>query len=209
MSAPPIHVWPVLLGDPAAWAAVLSVDEHACARRFRREADAAAYVACRGVLRTLLAAYLGRDPGALRFTYGAHEKPRLHDNACVFNVSRSNGLAVIAIASAGSLGVDVEWIRDDVDVDALAAEFLSPLDEAQLAVTSTGERTRSLFRMWVRHEARVKATGRGLVVPATDTTTKVWIKDLELGSAYAAALAAADAESRRLILYPMTRAPRP
>lgn len=205
MSAPPIHGWPVLLGDPAVWAALLSPDEHARASRFRKAADAAAYVACRGLLRMLLGAFLGRDPGALRFTYGPHEKPRLRDNACAFNVSRSSGLAVIAICSAGSLGVDVEGIREDVDVDALAKEFLSPREQAQLAAAGSSERTRSFFRLWVRHEARVKASGRGLVVPATDATRDMWINDLQLGHRFAAALAAPGEESRQLIVHAMTR----
>src|SRR5215203_2531792 len=98
MAVDPIYVWPVVLGDPAPWASLLSRDEQARASQFRRAEDAAEYVACRGMLRKQLGAFLSRDPAALRFAYGAHEKPVLADRACAFNVSRSNGLALIAIS---------------------------------------------------------------------------------------------------------------
>src|SRR5215218_8741506 len=113
--ADPIVVWPIALGDPAPWAPLLAPDEHLRAGRFRRAGDRAAYVACRGVLRALLGRFLGRDPASLRFSYGAHEKPFLEDGGCVFNVSRSGGLALIAIAASGAIGVDVERLRGTVD----------------------------------------------------------------------------------------------
>jgi 4'-phosphopantetheinyl transferase len=205
----PIHVWPTLLGDSVRWDPLLSADEHERAQQFRRRDDRATYIACRGLLRARLGAFLGRDPAALRFTYGAHEKPVLEDGACSFNVSRSNGLALIAISAKGPLGVDVEWVRRDVDIDALTAEFLAADERATLAILSPRERTRGFFRLWVRHEAQVKATGRGLVVPANveDMSGSARVEDLDVGRDYAAALAT-DGEAD-IVLHPLTREPRP
>src|SRR5215207_291198 len=149
MLAEPIHVWPVVLGNAAACAGLLSPDERARASQFRRARDAAEYVACRGLLRALLGAFLSREPAALSFEYGFHEKPVLSGAACAFNVSRSNGLALIVIAVSGSLGVDVEHVRDNVDVDALAAEYLTHGDRLALAGLPAHERRRGFFRLWV------------------------------------------------------------
>ncbi len=202
----PIHMWPTVLGDPVRWESLLSADEHERARQFRRPSDRAAYIACRGVLRARLGAFLGRDPAALRFTYGAHEKPVLEDSTCSFNVSRSNGLALIAISGNGLLGIDVEWVRTHVDVDALAAEFFAANERATFASLSPRERTRGFFRLWVRHEARVKATGRGLVLPADrENSIAAWVQDLEIGPDYVAALAT-DTE-HEIVLHHLTAAP--
>ena len=207
--AEPIYVWPVALGDPAPWEPLLDRDEHERARRFRRAEDRAAYVACRGVLRALLGDFLSRDPASPRFSYGVHEKPALEDGACAFNVSRSDGLALIAIAASGALGVDVERVRGAVDVAALAAEFLAPGDRATLAALPRHRQRRAFFRLWVRHEARVKATGRGLVVPADEAAPGVWLHDLELGPGYLAALAADGVEERPVVLHPLATEARP
>jgi len=208
--AEPIFVWPVVLRDAVAWEPLLAEDERQRARQFRRTEDGAAYVACRGVLRVLLGGFLGRDPASLRFIYGAHEKPLLDDGACAFNVSHSNGLALIAIAASGRLGIDVERIRSDVDVDALAEEFLAPSHRAALAALPRSARMAAFFRLWVRHEARVKATGRGLVVPAQDDATGEdghgsWVRDLEIGPGCAAALAADGPEDRPVFIQPPAR----
>jgi 4'-phosphopantetheinyl transferase len=209
-AAAPIFVWPVLLGDPAPWEALLSEDERQRACQFRRAGDAAAYVACRGVLRTFVGSFLGRDPASLRFVYGPHEKPFLEDRACAFNVSRAGGLALIALAASGTLGVDVERVREDVDVDALAGEFLAPSDRLTLAALPRRERSGAFFRLWVRHEARVKATGRGLIVPALEETTgghgpNLWARELNVGSGYAAALAANGPGDRPVLVQPPAR----
>jgi 4'-phosphopantetheinyl transferase len=210
MLAEPIYVWPVVLGGAGAWEGLLSPDERARASRFRRARDAAEYIACRGVLRAQLGTFLSREPAALRFEYGVHEKPVLADATCAFNVSRSNGLALIAIAVSGSLGVDVEHIRDNVDVDALAAEYLAPGDRLALAGLPAGERCREFFRLWVRHEARAKASGRGLVVPAReDHSGGLTSRDLELGPDYAAALAWDGAEERVVVVHPSSAEVRP
>jgi 4'-phosphopantetheinyl transferase len=207
MSAGPIFVWPIVLGDPTPWDPLLAADERERARRYRRASDRAAYVACRGLLRALLGGFLGRDPAGLRFAYGAHEKPALDDGACAFNLSRSNGLALVAISADGPLGVDVEWVRDTLDLGALAAEFLAPDDRAALARLPRRERTREFFRRWVRHEACVKATGRGLVVPAAERPAGLWLTDLELGPGYVAALAAEGVAERTVVLHPVGPGP--
>ena len=200
MTREPIFVWSVVLADPAPWEPLLDAAERQRAQHFRRAADRAAYVACRGVLRTLLGRFLRRDPAGLRFAYGVHEKPCLADDACAFNVSRSRGLALIAIAAGGTLGVDLERVRENVDVAALASEFLTPRDRASLAGLPRRERTRAFFRLWVRHEARVKATGRGLVVPAEHDQDGLWVRELPVAESYVAALAADGDSDRPVIL---------
>jgi 4'-phosphopantetheinyl transferase len=207
----PIFVWPVRLNNPALLEPLLDISERRRAHQFRRIEDRDAFVACRGALRLLLARFLAREPAALRFSYGEHEKPSLEDGACAFNVTRTAGLALIAISASGRLGIDLERIREDVDLDALATAFLRPVDGRVLARLPRKRRTRAFFRLWVRHEARVKATGRGLVVPAdTSPGTDVaglWLRDLPVASGYVAALAADGAAARPVVIHRVVKQP--
>jgi len=76
-----IHVWSVRLDPPAEQVErlgrVLSSDEWERANRFRFDKHRRQYVVGRGALRTLLAAYVGGRPEAVRFRYGHRGKPFL------------------------------------------------------------------------------------------------------------------------------------
>lgn len=75
----------------------------------------------------LLATYLDMDPGGVQIAEDAGEKPRLRPQGAQmlqFSLSHSAGLAAIAIASQREVGVDVEQIRQDIDVEAIARHLL-------------------------------------------------------------------------------------
>jgi 4'-phosphopantetheinyl transferase len=61
----------------AALARHLCPDELARASRFLLECHRDRYIVGRGRLREILAGYVGKEPGSLRFEYGTHGKPRL------------------------------------------------------------------------------------------------------------------------------------
>ncbi|PYX57058.1 MAG: 4'-phosphopantetheinyl transferase, partial [Acidobacteria bacterium] len=54
------------------------------------------FIVRRGMLRTLLASYLGGSAAGLGFTYSAHGKPRLEEaknpGTLTFNLSHSDGV---------------------------------------------------------------------------------------------------------------------
>ena len=90
---------------------ILDDDERARAARFVFPHDGRRYVAAHAALRLVLAHYLDEDPRRLRFERGTHGKPRL---ACrtagdyEINLSHSGGRALIAVARAREVGVDIE-----------------------------------------------------------------------------------------------------
>ena len=76
-----VHLWQLSL-DPGAkrltsLGATLDAEELARAKRFYFEIHQRRFTAGRGWLRTVLATYLGCDPAAVRFKYGAFGKPAL------------------------------------------------------------------------------------------------------------------------------------
>ena len=81
-----------------------------------------------------------------------------------FNLSHTDGLALLAVARGGPLGVDVEQFREMSDTEALAKRFYAG-DEIDRVLGSEGlARQRAFFLCWTRKEAVLKSTGVGLTV---------------------------------------------
>jgi 4'-phosphopantetheinyl transferase len=182
------------------WREVLSSDELQRASRFHFEGDRQRYVAARSLLRRILAAYLSLTPQELRFVYSDKEKPSLalaHAGSGIkFNLSHSGGVALYAFARDHDLGVDVERIRHDFEVEPLARRFFSPHEQNQLAGPSAAEKVEAFFRCWTRKEAYIKATGDGLSLPLTQFDVS-----LESGSSDALAATRPDgSEARQWLL---------
>jgi 4'-phosphopantetheinyl transferase len=212
-----IHVWTADLdGGPAvrlAESGTLSPAELDRAGRYRFEDDRRRFVVARAALRYLLAGYLGIDPGSLRLVSGPRGKPQLDPSTstCLrFNMSRSHDLAVFAVTGDREIGVDVERVRTDVDLEPLVGRVLSLAERGALDLLAPGDRQRAFYRCWTRKEAYLKGLGVGLVVEpheldVTDDNVKPttrgefrsllaprskWsLYDAHLGSGYVAALA--------------------
>jgi 4'-phosphopantetheinyl transferase len=63
------------------------------------------------------------------------------------------------------IGVDVEAIRTDLDIAAVAQSHFSSREVDVLMAMTPPERTAAFFRCWTRKEAYVKARGEGLGFP--------------------------------------------
>jgi 4'-phosphopantetheinyl transferase len=168
-----IHLWSVRLDPPAerveALGRVLSEDEWERARRFRFDKHRRQYVVGRGALRTLLGAYLGIRPEAVRFTYGPRGKPFLAPPLDVrglhFNLSNSDELALVGFVLGRELGVDVEFLRQMNDCEEIAERFFSESERRMLRTIPFPVKQEAFFNCWTRKEAYLKAVGEGLAAP--------------------------------------------
>jgi 4'-phosphopantetheinyl transferase len=113
-------------------------------------------------LRELLGGYLGFDPTPVAIVTGDGGKPRLADNAVRFNVSHTDGLALIAVAEASEVGVDAERVRPDRDLDRLAARIMTPAEQAAFESVEPPARAHCLHQVWARKEAVLKLSGAGV-----------------------------------------------
>ena len=166
-----VHVWRADLLRAATkldeLTAVLSADEQEKARRFRFERDRTAYIAGRGILRTLLGRYLRRAPGDFQFECNAHGKPSLAATTGAtpmrFNLSHSHGWALYAFACGAELGVDLELVRPEFALrEKIAERFFSPREVTALRARPASEQPEAFFACWTRKEAYLKARGDGL-----------------------------------------------
>lgn len=161
--------WATLAASDAEVARVsgwLAPAEHARAARFGREILSRRYVLGRALLRWALGNVLGLPPPAVPIVRGARGRPQLEgDTGPDFNVSHTEGVALIGIARAGRIGVDVERADRDVRADGLARKFLTTAERSTLAPLSEAERRARFLRYWTCKEAMSKATGEGLSAP--------------------------------------------
>ena len=203
-----VHVWLVPVAIPAECLAVLQsvLDDDECerARRFRTRAARERFVVSRGVLRLVLGGLTGSPPERLRFARRCgwcggtdHGKPRLSDadrSGIDFSLSRSSGLALIAVARGRLVGGDVERVRRRTDILAVARSAFSPAERRAIESPATdGERREAFFRCWTRKEAYLKARGEGLAggLDTDHEDTGGWqIRSLRAPPGYMAAVAA-------------------
>ena len=164
-----VHVWAASLDRaPAeldALRALLSADELERAARFKFDVLARRFIAGRGILRSLIGAYIGTAPAELRFRYDAG-KPSLETQPSTplyFNLAHADGLAVYAVTRSAAIGIDVERVAPLPDATDIAANYFAPGEIRRLSrATDTAG---SFYRCWTRKEAYVKALGEGLAHP--------------------------------------------
>jgi 4'-phosphopantetheinyl transferase len=146
----------------------LSDDERKRAQAIVSAAARSMFLTTHAALRNVLARYLDRDPRDLQFAYGPHGKPYLAlenmTETLHFNLSHSDRLFGIAIASEGELGFDIEWIDGRLCVSSLADKIMAPNERGDWLQTPAEDRRYRFFYYWTRKEALLKARGRGLTV---------------------------------------------
>jgi len=166
-----IHVWRAALDlDPAGVDGLektLASDERARAARFRFPKDRKRFVARRGILREILASYLGQEPRKLQFRCRPGGKPFLscRTHELHFNLAHSQGLALYAIACQREVGVDLERIEHHLADLEVAERFFSPRECWALRNLPASLRVEAFFNCWTRKEAYLKARGEGLLAP--------------------------------------------
>ena len=151
---------------------LLDADEKERAQRFHFDRHRNRYMACRAMLRKLVACQLGITPAAVRFQYTKFGKPFLEAGMgdlqfgdLQFNVSHSEGYGAIALAWGRRVGVDVERVRDAFNAQDLADRFFSQAEKSALRELTEPSIAEAFFRCWTRKEAYIKARGEGLSHP--------------------------------------------
>ena len=145
---------------------LLSADEIQRAKSFRFDRHRVNFIAARGILRSLIARYLQRSASEVIFQYGPFGKPELlNDPVLRFNISHSDNLAIFAFTRKRAIGVDLEFIRQDIDLQDIAARFLSSNEIRAITALPEKERASAFYNCWVRKEAFIKAVGKGVSFP--------------------------------------------
>lgn len=173
-----LQIWQVSLESTDATVArltqLLSLDEQDRARRFHFERDRRRYIVARGTLRKLLGSYLDCAPSIIRFNYAAQGKPALAtqppERQLYFNVSHSQESALFAFVWNREIGVDIEAIRSEVEIESIFPSISSSEEQASWKTVPAAAKRAAFFSLWSRKEALVKAIGQGIGYPLQEVT---------------------------------------
>ena len=171
-----VHVWYASLeaAPPTIQSLqrVLSAEEVARAERFRFARDRQHFIVARGLLRTLLGRYLHIAPQNLSFSYNTYGKPALtiqdssgEPRQLQFNLSHSRELALFAFTTTRLIGIDIEYMRADIEYEQLAKHYFSAYEYATLREVPAEMQREAFYHCWTRKEAYIKARGKGLSLP--------------------------------------------
>ena len=175
-----VHVWHLPLSPALAaeFRATLSPDELARADRFFFARDRVRFVAARGWLRRILAGYLGEAARELRFAYGICGKPELASEpgrgGVAFNLSHSEDQTLVAVSSGFAVGIDLEMVRENIDVDLVARSHFSLRECGDLDGLPAADRLAAFYRCWVRKEAYLKGLGAGVARGLQNFSVSLW-----------------------------------
>jgi 4'-phosphopantetheinyl transferase len=179
----------------------LQPPELARAERFIKPSDRDRFILCRGLLRQTLGSKLNRNPATIDFHRNEQGKPYLPDNDLQFNMSHSRDRLLIAVTHKRAVGVDIEFRRKGVPMDAIAERWFAPQEIAFFQASEDSQH--AFFDIWSRKEAYVKALGKGIFqdltsfsvplgeppnVPILGTIDGWAFQGLEIDPAYSAAL---------------------
>jgi 4'-phosphopantetheinyl transferase len=104
-------------------------------------------------------------PEQLRIRKTEHGKPYLVDYPeLAFNLSHTGNQMVVAIAKNCELGVDIEHCKPRTNLATLVDKCFAEQEKNYWLKLPQAQQPQAFYRLWVRKEAFVKATGRGIAL---------------------------------------------
>jgi len=170
------QVWWARLEDARSWHQTLLNDvERERLSALRQQGDRDRFTVACALLRVAVAELLDGTPTEIQVGRSCdacgkpHGKPWLigRPGGLELSLSHSGGRIALAVARLAPVGVDVEQVRDHLDVSGLARYALTPDERVGLAGLPSSERVPAFLTSWTRKESVLKATGAGLRVAAS------------------------------------------
>ena len=146
---------------------IISQDERERADRLIIAHRRRNFIASRGLLRIILSRYLICNPSQIRFCYNYYGKPYIvpiaNREELSFNVSHSNSAVLYGLARGRTIGVDIEFVRRDINYEGIASAIFSEAEIRNLHSLPISLRPSGFYIAWTRREAYAKAIGTGMM----------------------------------------------
>lgn len=160
------------------------------ANRIINEMQRKNFMKARSFIKECLGFHLDLNPQEVDFNFGEHGKPyiRSRDNL-FFNLSHSANFLALMVADFDELGIDIEFVDPNRDVNRLASKVFSDEEMGVFnTMTSQIQKTDYFYQKWCLKEAFLKSLGLGIISPMTEINLKNDEKQLyqcsEFGSFY-------------------------
>ena len=170
-----IHIWQVALSDvdPAALTqqalAWLQAKDVVRYERLVQQRHRLEFLLGKWLTRICLSEYTGLAMADWQFIDNAYGKPQPREGLGVqapfFNLSHSNGRAVLAVSRTPELGVDIEFTGRKRRAAKIAHRYFADEEiQTLLALPDSAQQSR-FYELWSLKEAYIKARGLGLAIP--------------------------------------------
>ncbi|MBU8897485.1 4'-phosphopantetheinyl transferase superfamily protein [Corallococcus sp. M34] len=169
-----VHVWivePERIDDPRllqAYDALLDSGEREKQRRFRFERHQRQYLVSHALVRLTLSRYAPVAPESWSFVPNAFGRPEIvgpWGARLRFNLSHTDGMALVAVGLEVDLGADVEDAERPGETVEIADSFFSRTEVQALRALPRDRQRERFFDYWTLKEAYIKARGAGLSLP--------------------------------------------
>src|SRR4030095_11791191 len=132
--------------------------------KYHFEKDKRVYEAGHVVIRKVLAHYTSVEASKLELTPIVNRKPELLNSPfrIHFNITHSGGKILVAIGFLSDVGIDVEKVIPDFDMDGFADANYHPNEVSHFRTLSNNEESDYFYQVWTRKEAWLKLTGEGV-----------------------------------------------
>lgn len=147
---------------PVALRLNLSVRDWQEARLIRPETEREIFLKVRSAIRAVLAGYLECPPEEMEFERHAGGLHLAAPNTLLrFHHSHSANLLLVAVSFARQVGLDVEFMRDDLPFETLADYYFDPRDAWTLRHLERSDRMRHFYQEWTSSEASRHVANHG------------------------------------------------
>lgn len=169
-----VDIWLTRLSDidddmRRAYKGLLSDAEKARLSRFLVDHASDQFLVARALLRTVLSNHADVPRHAWNFGVNAYGKPHIiaTEIRCPlkFNLSHTNGVVACAVSHGHDVGIDIEYIRHDLNYQKLAHYVFAQTEISGLNRLPLSAQRQRFYTLWTLKEAYVKAVGAGLSVP--------------------------------------------
>lgn len=163
-----IHVWShtIHFDDPFLREApyLLSDDELTRANKYHFEKDKRVYESGHVFIRKILSHYTSIEASKLELSPVVNQKPILKEAPFKlhFNISHSGSKILVAVGFDSDVGIDVEKIIPDFDMDGFAEANYHANELSHFRSLKNNDETDYFYKIWTRKEAWLKLTGEGI-----------------------------------------------
>jgi 4'-phosphopantetheinyl transferase len=163
-----VHIWShtIHYDDPFLREApyLLSQDESMRAQKYHFEKDKRVYESGHVFIRKVLSHYTSIEPSKLVLSPIVNKKPKLENSPLNihFNISHSGNKILVAIGFNSDVGIDVEKVLPDFDMDGFAEANYHPNELTHFRSLENVGETEYFYTIWTRKEAWLKLTGEGI-----------------------------------------------
>lgn len=141
---------------------LITNDERLRADKFHFIEDRDTFITCHGLLRSILAKKLKKNPFEITFLNDKNNKPGLIGNPLYFNITHVREAFAFAISKHFYVGIDMENADRSIDFIPIINTFFSN-EERKFILESQADAQERFFLLWTRKEALLKAIGTGII----------------------------------------------